>query len=253
MAALLHRRRRTRGTAALALAWVVGVPLVSAPAFVDPLIVAVEARAPRGPFPASAADPCASGVPIVVLGGGVDGRETDPARWEALSRWAVPRIAQGARLAAADPSAAIVVSGGRLGELAEADVLGGLLEALGIEPDRIVRERRSRDTAANAREVAALLGTAPLPPVPRGERARARLVTTALHMRRAAESFATAGVDVCAVPVGPLARPSAFTWRVLPHVDALARSGYLLHEVLGRAFYRLRGDIRADAVRGRNG
>ena len=253
LVAPLLARRRTGGTIALALGWSLGVPLVSAPAFVDPVIAAVEARAPGGPFPppgpGEGAPACAPGTPIVVLGGGVDHAELDPARWEALGRWAVPRVAAGARLAAADPAATVVVSGGRLGALAEAEVMAGLLVRLGVAPSRIVREGASRNTAENAALTRALFGSHPALPVGSGERPRARLVTTALHMRRAAESFARAGFALCAVPVGHLARPSGFTWRVVPHVEALARTGYLIHESVGRAFYRLRRGAGADPVR----
>ena len=242
--ALLRRSRRTPATVLLGLGWTLGVPLVSAPAFVDPLVAAVESRAPEGGFPdVRAGAACAPGTPIVVLGGGIDLDETDPARWEALKPAALARLATGARLAGADPVAPVVVSGGRLGRVAEADALAGLLERLGIDPGRTVREDASVDAATNATRTRALFGLHPLLPVRPGVRPRVRLVTSALHMRRAAGSFAGAGFDVCAVPVDRTAHPSASAWRVVPDVEALDRAGRLLHEVLGRAFYRLRGHI----------
>lgn len=110
-----------------------------------------------------------------------------------------------------------------------------LLEEWGIPPVAIQMETESINTRENAiRSYQAL--------APRGIR-RILLVTSAMHMPRAAGAFRKVGFEVIAVPADfrsgwgepyPLEK-----W--LPSADNLRNSDAALHEWLGIAIYRLRG------------
>ena len=225
--------RLARRLAPFAL-WYAGLAAVSAPAIVNPLVASLEDAVPAGN--------CPGGTPIVALGGGTDAGAPDAARFEAMDRATLARVAEAGRLAAADPGARVVASGGGDGAVAEADVMAEWLARTGVPRDRIVLERRSTSTAENAREVAATLGGA----------REIRLVTSALHMPRALGAFRAAGLDPCPVPVDRISYPDVPGWALWPQTTALAKFDEWLHEMLALALYRRRGDV-ADAAPARTG
>ena len=87
----------------------------------------------------------------------------------------------------------IAAGGERWVGVAECDALAGALTEGGVSPAAIVRERRSRSTNGNAREVAALLFD--------HKPKRVYLVTCDYHMARAAKSFELHGVLPLSYPV----------------------------------------------------
>lgn len=116
----------------------------------------------------------------------------------------------------------------------EGDVLRQRAIALGLPPADLLSTSRVRNTAEEARAVAAL--------VPRG--ASVVLVTSAFHMPRARRLFERQGLRVLPYPVdfqasgawagSPLRDP--LNW--LPSADGLARSSRALRELIGRSLYR---------------
>jgi uncharacterized SAM-binding protein YcdF (DUF218 family) len=102
------------------------------------------------------------------------------------------------QLAAEQPRAKLVLSGGDAGVLSpaeqtEARAAASFFRAAGISGDRIIVEERSRNTRENALFVRELVS-------PRlGE--RWLLVTSGFHMPRAVGAFRAAGLDVEAYPV----------------------------------------------------
>ncbi|HEU4412596.1 MAG TPA: YdcF family protein, partial [Polyangiaceae bacterium] len=114
----------------------------------------------------------------------------------------------------------------------EAHLLAEQLERWGVAPERLVVEPRSRNTAENARETAALVRA-------RGFR-RLVLVTSAYHMPRALGCFRAVGLEVDALPVDSRA-PVDLGRSPLPRADSLARSTTALREFAGRLIYRARG------------
>ncbi len=116
----------------------------------------------------------------------------------------------------------------------EGDVLRQRAIALGLPPADLLSTARVRNTAEEARAIAALL--------PRG--ASVVLVTSAFHLPRAVRLFERRGLRVIPFPVdfqasgawagSPLADP--LNW--LPSADGLARSSRALREVIGRTLYR---------------
>lgn len=141
---------------------------------------------------------------IVILGGSL--------QVERSERWGTPALAEsservlaGLALARAHPEARVVYSGGAASltrpETVEADVAGRIFRDFGIADDRLILERRSRNTAENAARSAALAAPAA------GE--TWALVTSAYHMPRAVGAFCAVGWPVVPYPVdyrsgGPL-------------------------------------------------
>jgi uncharacterized SAM-binding protein YcdF (DUF218 family) len=116
----------------------------------------------------------------------------------------------------------------------EGDVLRQRAIALGLPPADLLSTPRVRNTAEEARAIAALL--------PRG--APIVLVTSAFHLPRALRLFERQGLRPLAFPVdfqasgdwagSPLTDP--LNW--LPSAEGLAASSRALREVIGRSLYR---------------
>ena len=120
------------------------------------------------------------------------------ARGVAVFGSAVDRIIAGAALARRYPMARIVYSGGNANLVSddtgeEADYVVALFESLGMSRDRLILERRARNTFENA-EFSKVLGEPK-----RGE--RWLLVTSANHMPRSVGLFRKAGFAVEPYPV----------------------------------------------------
>ena len=195
------------------------------------LTIALENRFPRweeaGPPPAG----------IIVLGGAVSAYRL-ATRGEVGLTDAAERILVVPELARKFPDAKIVYSGGDPGLFtkhgSEAAVIPALFEKLGVPPDRITLESRSRNTAENAVYSKALVAPKP------GE--RWLLVTSAMHMPRAIGAFREAGFPVEAYPVDWRTRGSADALRPFEFVgDGLRRTDTAVREWVGLVVYRLTG------------
>lgn len=156
---------------------------------------------------------------VVVLSGGI--RSTGR-----LNATTAARVRHAVDLMRAGRAETLVVSGGprRRGRPSAAPAMRALAISLGVAPDRVLVEQRSSRTSENAREVAALLGDV----------REVLLVTSALHMRRAALCFARHGIRAGAAPVPPAPDED-------PERASLVTQ--TLHEYLGLAYYRALGWI----------
>ena len=165
---------------------------------------------------------------IVVLGGGeVPGFEgeygDDPASIQTT------RTGFGLELFRAGRASVILVSG----ESGEAEEAAQMLMAQGVPHKSILVDNDSHTTHQNAVRSASLLRKTGL--------SRILLVTSPIHMPRAAATFRRQGLDVVPAPaieppVGAAATPA---W--LPRRSALRRSRHCLREYIGRWVYELRG------------
>ncbi len=197
----------------------------------DLLLHPLEARFP--PW-----DP-AHGAPdgIVVLGGAIDADLSASHGTTVFTRGA-DRVIEAAALARQYPKARIIYSGGSgnlIGaDAREADYAAAIFERLGIGKDRLIMERRSRNTSENAifsKELAAPKS---------GE--RWLLVTSAFHMPRSIGIFRKVGFAVEPYPVD---------WRTGASGDGLEFSPFVLNglelteiavrEYLGLVAYRISG------------
>lgn len=130
---------------------------------------------------------------IVVLGGAIG-----VARGDVVMNYAAARMTKAVELARLHPGAKVVFTGGGANLLSpviktEADGAKLLFEGLGLPPERLVLEDKSRNTRENAIFTRELVAPRP------GE--RWLLVTSASHMPRAMGVFRKAGFAVEAFPV----------------------------------------------------
>jgi uncharacterized SAM-binding protein YcdF (DUF218 family) len=176
---------------------------------------------------------------IVVLGGTIH----MPSGIHHLSRLtdSSDRLLVALRLYRSGKAVLILCSGGnnqlagQTGKTPEATWMARLLEEWNIPPTAIQIEGRSINTHENAiRSYQAL--------APQGIR-RILLVTSAMHMPRAAGAFRKAGFEVVAVPADFHAGWDESYVSALWLADNLRDSYTALHEWLGIAIYRLRGWI----------
>lgn len=174
---------------------------------------------------------------ILVLGGTIVG----PGGPHRTSHLIDPsdRLLVAYRLYRAGKAPLIVSSGGTLpilgqtAERPEAEVMCSLLEEWGVPASAVLPESGSANTRENATRSYDLLS-------PLGIR-RILLVTSALHMPRAAATFRRAGFEVTAAPADFRTgwRGNALDW--LPNPKSLIDSESALHEWIGLWTYRLRG------------
>jgi uncharacterized SAM-binding protein YcdF (DUF218 family) len=130
---------------------------------------------------------------VILLGGAIG-----VARGDVVMTSAGARMTKTVELARLHPQARIVFAGGAANLISpvtktEADGARLLFEGLGLAPERLVMEDKSRNTRENALFTKALVDPKP------GE--RWLLVTSAWHMPRAMGVFRKAGFDVEAFPV----------------------------------------------------
>ena len=176
---------------------------------------------------------------IIVLGGSIDA-DLSAAHDVPVISAAPNRIVAAAALAHRYPNARILFTGGSSNLLSndarEADYAASLFESLGVARERLIMERRARNTQENA-EFSRVVA-APKP----GE--RWLLVTSAYHMPRSVGLFRKAGFDVEPYPVGWRAggRDDLLIFSNLA-VDGLERTDLAVREWMGLAAYRLTGKI----------
>ena len=142
---------------------------------------------------------------IVVLGGSID-PDISAAHGVPVVRFAADRFIAAAALARQYPDARILFTGGSANLISndakEGDYAGALFERLGVPRERVIIERRSRNTQENAEFSKALVAPKS------GE--RWLLVTSAFHMPRSVGLFRKAGFAVEPYPVD---------WRVAGRAD----------------------------------
>jgi uncharacterized SAM-binding protein YcdF (DUF218 family) len=226
---LLLRRRRLGG-ALLVLASLLLIVAGWSPLGPAALMV-LEARFP---------EPTLSGPidGIIMLGGAVDTHIT-AGRGQPTLNEAGERLTAVAELSRRFPQARILLSGGASDlvspePVTESAIARDLLVGVGVEPQRIELEERSRNTCENAEQ--SLLVAKPAA----GE--RWVLVTSASHMPRAVACFRAAKFPIIPYPVDYRTRGKANLLRPVEAVaDGLQALDLAAHEWVGLATYRLFG------------
>ena len=205
------------------------------------LILPLEDRFPRADLDAP---PPPAG--FIVLGGAED-RLVGGARGAPALNEASERIVEAAILSRRYPEAKIAFSGGDAGILypagSEAEGAETLLTALGVPPERLILEAKSRDTYENA----AFLKEELTRSGELGPGKRWLLITSAYHMPRAIGAFRKAGFEVEAWPVDYRTRGRADLTRPFDKVsEGLRRVDVATREWFGLLAYWLTG--RSDAL-----
>lgn len=222
---LLRRHRLARTALVIALiVLVVGAFTTLGAVLIQPL----EARfAPPPAPPAEVAG-------IIVLGGGMSPAINAVRGGYELNR-SGDRFVEALRLARLHPQARLLISGGSgallPGSDSEAAAGARFFTALGVAPERLVLEDRSRNTAENARYSRALLdpqlGEVWL------------LVTSAFHMPRAVGLFRRAGFDIVPWPADYLTTGTeAFAPSLDQPAENLAILSTAIREWAGLLVYR---------------
>jgi len=174
---------------------------------------------------------------VIVLGGGFEA-SVNLARGGYELSAAGDRFVEAAVLARRFPDAKIVVSGGQ-GSLVltgdtDADTAPRLLKALGVAPERLILEGKSRDTFENAQFTKEL--------VKPGLGQTWLLVTSAFHMPRSIGLFRKAGFAVTPWPVDYRTTGNErFGLAQDNPIDALEMTQLAMREWIGLLAYRLAG------------
>lgn len=176
---------------------------------------------------------------IVVLGGAILD-DIGEARGEVTIGEGAGRLIEAAILARRYPDARIVFTGGSNSLIArvskEGEQAKRLFVELGVAPERILLETRSRNTDENARFTRDLVSPQP------GQ--IWLLVTSAYHMPRAMGVFRHAGFDVVAYPTDYNTFGDSRDWRLLSETPPRLRLfDIAVHEWIGLIAYRLAGKI----------
>ena len=176
---------------------------------------------------------------IVVLGGGFEG-SVNLARGGYELNASGDRFVEAAVLARRYPAARVVVTGGAssltLEGEADGDTAPRLLVALGVEPERLVLENRSRNTYENALFTKELVNPRP------GE--AWLLVTSAFHMPRSMGLFREAGFEVVAWPADYRTAGTEYPGLTQDNFsDSLQNTTLAIREWIGLIAYRLTGRL----------
>jgi uncharacterized SAM-binding protein YcdF (DUF218 family) len=217
---IVGRRLLMLGTAGL---------LIASLSIGDHAMAALEDRFPAPDKPPSHVDG------IIVLGGAINMAISED-RDQPTLKGGADRMTIFAALARRYPDAKLLFTGGGdydPDELREADVAHALFAALGLDVDRMMFERESRNTRENALFSKKLAQPAP------GE--TWLLVTSAVDMPRAVGCFRAVGWPVLPWPVSYRTPGHRSSWHLTPLGRSVANLDWTAHEWIGLIYYRWRG------------
>ncbi len=217
----------------LIVCWALLFEIATAPVFVNPLVNQIEQLHARD-------QACESGSHVVLLSGGVNSYARSNENFERMSHATFVRASEAYRITQNEPDATLIVSGGVLYRIPEAEVIGSYLRSLSVPEESLILEGESRNTYENAVNVAEILKDADVEgPV--------RIISSALHMHRAISSFelALADTDITLCPVSVdyqgLRALQIYGW--VPQRTALVKFDLLIHELVALLVYRIKGWI----------
>lgn len=172
---------------------------------------------------------------IVLLTAGFSRKAVDVHDHAALSQDSLRRVLAAVQLQREHPASRLLIVGGGQQDIAESTVAASLAGQLGIPASRIAVETRSRSTWENAQEASHWH-----PPLSQP----ISLVTSAIHMRRAAAAFKAHGIAVCPQVSDRRYVPSDSLGALWPQASAITKTETVWHEWLGSMVYawRTQGD-----------
>lgn len=173
--------------------------------------------------------------PVVTLAGGLNGGYREFPLAQRLSNASKNRALAAVELV--QPGGMLVVSGGQAPnrrDEAEAEAMAALVQARLPDGAELITETGSANTYENVRQLATLFEE-------RGLEKDIVLVTSAVHMPRAAGVFAKRGFTLCHHAVDPLQSPAGSSLGLWPRAGAVEKTDAALHEWVGWLFYRQQG------------
>jgi len=156
-----------------------------------------------------------------------------------VQEWTDPdRFFGGLELIQANKSEQIIFTGGKLpwqkNDGNEGEVLASYAKKFGINDDLIQITKEVQNTEDEAKAVRELL--------PKDQLNRIILVTSAFHMQRSKSLFEEQGFEVQAYPVDFKAEANKITMlNFLPSAYAMTKFEFSIRELLGRAYYKIKG------------
>jgi len=166
---------------------------------------------------------------IVILGGG---NIPDPRL--PISNQVAPasltRLLEGVNLYRQLPGSRLILSGGSVSRTPESETLAKAALLMGVREDDIVCEKKSLDTADQAKMISGIVG-----------RSQFILVTSAIHMPRSMALFRKYGMDPIPAPTSYIVhKQSQFDPGVLfPSTGSLGKMEIAIHEYLGMIWMRV--------------
>jgi uncharacterized SAM-binding protein YcdF (DUF218 family) len=224
LAIAIWTRRRRWCVAAAALLLLASLPVVA-----DWIFSAAQGGAKR-----QAAESLPRADAVVVLGGAIE--YVSGVGGALVPEWndAVDRLFGGLEVMRAERAARIIFSAGTRpagsGIPSEGEVLRSLATGFGVVPEKIVVSPTAVNTEEEARVIRRIQGPG---------HNRIILVSSALHLPRATMIFEAVGFDVIQYPVDIRVagtRNALESW--VPTPSALGKTGMVVRELIGRAYYR---------------
>lgn len=168
---------------------------------------------------------------VVVLGGGVSDnkylQETIP------SNRTASRLLYAVQVFRKTGARYLVCAGKGFGRISEAEVMANAAERLGISPTSIKIDPDSKDTWEHAEDLNKMF---------QDKSVRIGLVTLAYHMKRSEREFRKYFSQVIPLPSDYLYSSSSLSIiTFLPRSDNLYKFSTALHEMIGVAWYRIKG------------
>ncbi len=191
--------------------------------------------------PLSAADVPSGSTVVVVLGsGGYTVQDWGDGEYSAPDPYAASRAVEAARVYRLIDPAFVITSGGKVSPRQRSEATGLIVREallqLGVPKDRLILQVTSRNTHEEARSDTDIIRTLRSDHVV--------VVTSDFHMRRVVGAFRAEGLDVIpAVSREPLPPRFWGDW-VMPGERGLLNASAFAHEVLGIAYYNVRGWYR---------
>lgn len=172
---------------------------------------------------------------IVVLGGGYLQDPLFPVT-DQISFASLVRLSEGIRIHNQLPNSKIIISSGKMlgASVSGSRLMANLALEFGVNESELVLESGSKDTQSQALNINKIV-----------EKDRFILVTSALHMPRAMAMFKKHEMNPVPAPISFIVKgqrklsPNSF----FPTVEGLEKSGLVIHEYLGIAWAKIRGQI----------
>ncbi len=173
--------------------------------------------------------------PVVVLGGGMNPWIPNSSPRQRLNRDSLERAIAASQMGSAESHWYTLGAGANGHTLA--DDMAEILIENGVPDSAIVRERLSRTTQENANNFSRIVSPDDAPTI--------QLVTSALHVQRAAAIFTGAGYTVCHLPgVDSLYSVPAPPTSLLPYLNGLEKTTAAWREQLARFKLAVRTALR---------
>lgn len=235
----LHRRKRKRETIFIAclvfFIWVMG-----ATPFSSLLLAGLER-----PYAGLDVKDVPRADAVILLGGGATASRYEPSKMHLTPSG--DRVIMAYELMLEDKAPLMVVGGGTVSSEGAnfflSEVTRDWLTENKLKPEQVIALPHCRNTHDEALFVAEMAKT--------NEWKQLLLVTSATHMRRAAATFRTQGLDVFEVPCNfhtLVGRYGGYSVAIIPKPAGFEKMGNYLHEKIGWFYYRMRGRISREAA-----